>query len=126
VSASEDRLAAILDEYIDPWEVRPALAILARPANHEALVRWAGDTIGLDTLMRALVDAYGPASIVASMVEVGALERVTHEYLPEFSEPCENCNGCGQAVSPSGVDFCHCCDGSGLDEAIYRTGDRRA
>ncbi len=52
---------------------RAVLDMLTRPALRELLVRWLGDTLGLDVVVRALVDAYGPESITQSMVEVGVL-----------------------------------------------------
>jgi hypothetical protein len=85
--ALTDSLSASLPStYVDVAD--DVLAALADPEHHEALVRWAGDTIGLDALMRALVDAYGPDSIIASMVEVGALEQVQATLAD--SEPGEN------------------------------------
>jgi hypothetical protein len=89
-------------------------------SSHRCRCGWEGDWFDVHLHDMLIIPANRDA-LVAGLIEAGVLERVSHEYLPEFSEPCENCNGCGQAVSPSGVDFCHCCDGSGLDEPIYRT-----
>lgn len=70
---------SLLVATVGPVAVDDLKAILADRANHRsapaAAVSWLADNIGLDVVVRALVDGYGPDSIVASMVEVGALEQ---------------------------------------------------
>lgn len=63
-----------------------AAAFALRHENTRTLVRWLGDTVGLDTLLTALLDAYGPDSVMRSLVEAGVLEESVCAC--EAGEPC--------------------------------------
>jgi hypothetical protein len=81
-TSARDALVDILmgtdafDSVHGPGEV---LRCLARPDGHAALVRWIGDTIGLDVLVQDVLDAYGPDSIVHSLAAADVLVQAESE-----------------------------------------------